>query len=461
MIIQFATQAYQSRSLPLSAQQCINLYAEQQPADAKSQVAIFGTPGLKLFKNTGSSVGRGSHVMGGILYTVHGTTLYEVSAGGTATSRGTIAGSGRVSMADNATQLCIVNGIQGYIYTVTGGLVQITDPSFLSADTVAYQDGYFIFNASGTGQFFISNLLDGLTYTATDFADAEGNVDNLVAVFTNHRELFLYGERTTEVWYNSGNLDFPFSRIGGSFIERGCAAKHSIADIDNTMIFLGDDKIVYRMEGYTPQRISQHAIESAIEGYTSISSAYAFSYTMDGHKFYVLTFPEATWVYDASTQLWHERQSFGLSKWRASDYVEAYGKHLVLDSENGNIGELDNDTYTEYGNTMQGIAAAPPIHSDRRRMFMSRFELDIETGVGLTSGQGSDPQIMLEWSDDGGRTFGTRQPWRSIGKIGEYRQRLRWNRMGSFRNRVLKLIVSDPVKRVGIAAHAELKVGMS
>ena len=463
MIIQFATQAYQSRSLPLAAQQCINLYAEQQPADSKSQVALFGTPGIKLFSDTGSAAGRGMHVMNGVLYTVQGSALYSVSSSGVATSLGAIAGSGRVSMDDNAVQLCIVNGTKGYIYTVSGGLVQITDPDFLPADTVVYQDGYFIFNAVGTGQFFISNLLDGTSYLATDFADAEGKADNLVAVFSNHREVFLFGELTTEVWYNSGDLDFPFTRIGGAFIERGCAAAHSIASIDNTIIFLGEDRIVYRLEGYTPQRISQHAIESTIESYGTISDAFAFSYTMDGHKFYVLTFPteDATWVYDASTQLWHERQSFQSQRWRASGYAEAYGKHLVIDSQNGNIGELDNSTYTEYGNTMQGIAAAPPIHADRRRMFMSRLELDIESGVGLTTGQGSDPQIMLDWSDDGGRTFSARNPWKSMGKIGEYRQRIRWNRLGSFRNRVLRVIVADPVKRVGIAAHAELKMGLS
>lgn len=471
MIINFAVQAYQSRSLPLAAQQCINLYAEQQPADAKSQVAIFNTPGLDLIVDTGGSAGRGAHVMAGIFYAVIGNTLYSIDQHGNSidlgdikgTGRVSIAGTGRVSMADNAVQLCIVNGAEGYIYTAADGLVQITDEDFLPADTVVYQDGYFIFSAVGTGQFFISNLLDGTSYLATDFADAEGQSDNLVAVFSNHREVFLFGKKTTEVWYNSGNLDFPFSRIGGAFIERGCAAAHSIARIDNTLIFLGEDRIVYRMQGYVPQRISQHAIEHTMEAYTTVSDAFAFSYTMAGHKFYVLTFPteKDTWVYDASTSLWHQRQSFGLSRWRVNGYAEAYGKHMVIDSEGGIVGDMNPDAYVEYGNTMQGIAAAAPIHSGRKRLFMRRLELDIESGVGLTSGQGSDPQIMLDWSDDGGRTFSARQLWRSMGKIGEYRQRLRWNRMGSFRNRILRAIIADPIKRTGIAAHADLDTGTS
>lgn len=463
MNIQFAVQAYQARALPLSAQRCVNLFAEQQPADAKSQVALYNSPGLKEFApSVGSGAARGAHTMAGTFYCVFGNNLYRVDSMGGSVNLGTIKGASRVSLADNGTQLCIVNGSEGYIYTVTGGLVQITDPDFLPADTVVYQDGYFIFNHAGTGEFFISNLLDGSSYLATDRADAEGQPDNLVAVFSNHREVWLFGELTTEVWFNSGDVDFPFSRISGSFVERGCAAAHSVARLDNTVIWLGEDKIVYRAEGYSPQRISQHAIEEEIRTYGDVSDAFAFTHTISGHKFYVLTFPgKATFIWDASTGLWHERESFGLSSWRAYGYAEAYGKQLAVDETVGGVGELDMDSFTEYGEVLQGIAVSAPIHSDRKRLFMSRFELDVETGVGLTSGQGSDPQIMLDWSDDGGRTFSKRKPWRSMGRIGAYRQRLRWRRMGSFRNRVLRAIVSDPIKRTAIAAHAEITQGTS
>lgn len=376
-----------------------------------------------------------------------------------------------VSMANNAAtirQLCIVDGTNGWIYTTTGGLVQITDADFLAADTVTFQDQYFIFNQTGTGNFFLSNLNDGTAYTATDIAAAEGDPDDLVAVISNHREVWLFGETTIEVWFNSGDADFPFDRISGSFIERGCAAAFSIVRIDNTLYWLGEDRIVYRASGYVPERISQSAMEHALEGYAVVSDVCAFVYTMAGHKFYVMNFvaENVTWVYDASTGLWHQRESrnadsVGLGRWRANAYASVYGKHLVGDFQTGQVGEMDHDTFAEYGNTMQGLAVGPPIDNDRKRVFIQKFELDVETGVGLTGGQGSDPQIELAWSDDGGRTFGDLRPWRSMGKIGAYRQRLRWNRQGSSRQRIYKMVVADPVKRSIVAANIDIQAGLS
>ena len=363
-----------------------------------------------------------------------------------------------VSMSHNQaspSQLVIVDGTNGWIFDTTNGLRQIIDTDFFSADVVDFQDQYFIFIRKDTGQFFLSNLNAGTVYTATDIATAEGDPDNLVTLISNRRELWLFGAETIEIWYNSGGSDFPFTRFEGGFIERGCAAAFSIAEDDNSLFWLGEDRIFYRADGYTPQRISQHGIEEALRKYQIVDDACAFIYTMAGHKFYVCTFPaeDHTWVYDITTGLWHERQSFGMSRWRVSTYVEAYGKHLVGDFQDGKIGELDLDTYDEYGSTMQGIATGPSVYDDRQRIFHHRFELDIEAGVGLTSGQGSDPQVWLDWADDGGHTFSERKPFRSMGKIGAYLQRLRWLCLGQSRQRIYRLIVSDPVKRSIVAAH--------
>jgi hypothetical protein len=367
---------------------------------------------------------------------------------------------GKVSMSHNAAttlQLAIVDGTNGWIYTTTGGLVEITDDDFFPADVVDFQDQYFIFNRAGTGQWFLSNLNDGTLYTATDIATAEGDPDNTISIISNRRELWQFGAETIEVWYNSGASDFPFTRFEGGFIERGCAAAFSVAEDDNAIFWLAEDRIVYRVDGYVPQRISQHGVEEAFRDYAVIEDACAFIYTMAGHKFYVLTFPteKTTWVYDITTGLWHERESFGLGRWRASVYVNAYGKHLVGDFQDGKIGELDLDTYQEYGVTMQGQATGPPVYKDRKRIFHRRFELDIETGTGLTSGQGSDPQVWLDYSDDGGHSWSERKPARSMGKIGAYLQRLRWLRMGQARQRIYRLTVADPVKRSFVAAHLD------
>lgn len=474
MEVQWAINSYQARALPLSAQQLVNFYAEAAPKDAKSPVVIYGTPGIKSFADTvGDGPIRGTKKMDGVLYAVSGCTLYSVDSTGTATALGSIAvGASRtppnctdkVSMSHNAAstpQLVIVDGTNGWIYTTTDGLVEITDGDFFPADVVDFQDQYFLFNRAGTGQFFLSNLNDGTVYTATDIATAEGDPDNLLAVISNRREVWLFGAETIEIFWNSGNADFPFVRFEGGFIERGCGAAFSIAEDDNSIFWLGEDRVFYRADGFQPQRISQHGIEEALREYVIISDACAFIYTMAGHKFYVCTFPAegATWVYDITTKLWHERHSFGMGRWRVSTYVEVYGKHLVGDFEDGKIGELDLDTYQEYGVTMQGQATGPAVDKDRKRIFHRRFELDIEAGTGLTTGQGSDPQVWLDWSDDGGHTWSARKPFRSMGKIGAYMQRLRWLSLGSARQRIYRLTVSDPVKRSIIAAHLDAEAG--
>lgn len=459
----FATQAYQSRALPVSAQRCVNYFAEAQPKDAKTPVAVFNAPGITSFATGLVGAVRGHEVMGGTLFVVAGNTLYEVASDGTATSRGTIDSHiGPVGMAANRAspqELIVVDGTSGWTFDSNNGLVKITDGDFKAADTVTFQDGYFILNEAGTSRFFISNLDDGQTYTATDFADAEGDPDEVVAVASNHRELWVFGEQTTEVFFNSGNADFPFERINGAFLERGCAAAFSVSMDDNTLFWLGDDGIVYRAAGYTPQRISTHAIEEDIRGFSDWSDALGYFFTMAGHKFYVLTFPtgQKTYVYDAATKLWHERETTGQIYWSANTHAYVYGRHIVGDAFQGRLGELDLDTFTEYGETMMGVLTSPPYHQDRKRVFHRRFELDIESGVGTTTG--GDPQVWLDYSDDGGRTFSDRKPFRSMGKIGEYRQRLRWLRMGQSRERVYRITVSDAVKRSIIAAHLDVAPG--
>jgi len=467
MEIQFAVNSYQARALPLSAQRCVNYFAEQAPADAKSPVVMYNAPGIKAF-GSGGLVGavRGQLVMGGVLYIVAGNTVYSVDSAGTTTSLGTInTTSGNVSMAANRAspqELAIVDGTDGWTYDTGSGLVEITDGDFAAAGTVAFIDGYFVFSKVASSEFFISALNNGQSIDALDFADAEGSPDETVAVYADHRELWVFGEESIEVYFNSGNADFPFERINGAFIERGLAAAFSVADDDNTLFWLGNDGVIYRANGYVPQRISTHAIENAIEGYSSISDATAYFVTIAGHKFYQITFlaGKATFIFDVSTGLWHERESFGDDYWRGgTNYAKAYGKHIIGDAFQGKLGELDMDTYTEYGTVMQGILTGGPIQQDQKRMFHRRFELEVESGIGLTSGQGSDPQMWMDYSDDGGRTFSLRKSMRSMGAIGEYRKRLRWTRLGQARDRIYRVTVSDPVKRSVIGANLEVAVG--
>lgn len=468
MLVNFATKSYKSTSLPLSAQRVVNMYAERQPPDAKTQVALFGCPGQEEFASLGAGPIRGMRVMDGTLYALSGQLLYSVSSAGVETVLGgNISGSGPVSMSDNGTQLLIVNGTNGYYYTTAGGFALITDADFAAANTVEYFDSRFVFDEKDTVNFFISNTLDGSAYTSSEFASAETRPDDVQAVVLNRQVLLVFGKSTVEAWQDVGAALFPFQRIEGAMIERGLIAPLATTKQDNFVFFLGDDRCVYKIAGIQYERVSDHSIEQAIQGYPVVSDCFAISYDFDGHKFVAFTFPTvaATWVFDLISGLWHERESWDvhgntLGRWRANCAVNAYGHQLIGDAFSGKIGKMSRTVYTEFGNVIHGSATAPSLHSDRKRVFHSRFEMDVESGVGLSSGQGSDPQMMLDYSDDGGRTFSVPQRWRSMGAQGAYRQRLRWLRMGQARDRIYRVSVSDPVRRTIINAHADMTVGL-
>ena len=326
-----------------------------------------------------------------------------------------------------------------------------------------------IFNRATTGQFFISGLND-VTFDALDIATAEGSPDDLVGIISDHRDLWLFGTKTTEVWFNSGNADFPFERIQGAFIEHGCAAAFSIAKMNNTVFWLGqDDKgkgVVYMATGYQPQRISTHAVEQAIQGYSNISSATAYAYQQDGHFFYVLNFPSAgtTWVFDSSTGFWHERvynNAGTLERHRGDCYAFAHGKHVVGDYANGKLYELSLTTYTDDSVGIVRQRVSPHVTSGDRWIYYNSFQLDIVTGVGLDgTGQGTDPQAMLQFSDDGGHSW-SNEKWVDIGAIGQRKTRAKWNRLGRSRDRVFKITITDPVPVTIIGANLDFVQGAS
>lgn len=459
MRIPFATNSYKSTSLPLSAQRLVNWYAEIEPGDAKSPVALFNTPGTVLFATCGTGKIRGACYHNGKAYFVAGESLYEVDSAGSSYLLGVVSNDTRCSMASNGTQLVIVNGSTGYIYnSSTGVFGPITDPDFPEAETVDFLDGYFIFTKPDSGQFFISAISDGTNYDALDFATAESSPDDTIRVLVDHRELWLFGERSVEVWYNSGATDFPFERVSDTILERGCAAKFTPAKEDNTVFWLGDDRIVYKAAGYTPQRVSTFAIEQAFSGYSTVSDAFAYTYSQNGHKFYVMTFPteNATWVYDISTELWHERETGIGNRHLANAHCVCFDKHLVGDYRNGRVYYFDTDVFTDNATDIRRMAISPVIHADRKRLYMRNMELDCETATGNAS---AEVEIALTWSDDGGRTFSVTAPIRGLGKSYETIKRIVWRRLGCFRQRIFRIVTTSAFRSVVIAAHAEVEQG--
>lgn len=453
-----------ARSPSFDATRSINLYLEpNESGSGRGPAVMYGTPGLALWLQIGEGGVRGClRFNASLAIVVIGAGVWKVSAGKVATLIGAVSNrASAVSMATNGTIVMLSDGASGWFIDPVAETVDlIVNDAFNGASRVDYVDGYFIWSNPDSGQFQISGLyseaIDGL-----DFATAEGGPDNIVTLIVDHREVWLLGENTSEIWYNSGDPDFPFQRIQGAFLEVGCAAPMSVAKADNSIFWLAiDDRgfgTVQRAVGYAPQRVSSHAFEVACARYMkagSIADAIAYTYSQEGHTFYVISFPsaDATWCLDVSTNLWHERAYLYpgtgiLGRHRSNCQMQFAGLTIVGDWQTGKLYALDLDTFTDDGAALPAIRVCPHITNDTKNVLFSRLELTMQTGVGLPIGQGSDPQAMLQWSDDGGYSW-SNERWASIGKIGETRSRVKWDRLGKSRDRIFRVTITDPVRRV-------------
>jgi hypothetical protein len=392
--------AYVARSINAADNRMVNLFPEVIPEGGKEAAFLNRAPGLNFLQTVGTGPIRGlwaHQTNGSDFFVVSGNGFYKLTGlNATPTLLGAVAGTGPVSIADNGTQLFIAANGPSYIYNeVTNVFAQITDPDFAGAVTVAYLDGYFVFNQPNSQIIWVTQLLDGTSVDPLDFASAEGSPDGVVGLIADHRELWVFGTDSVEVWYDSGAADFPLQRIQGAFNEIGCVSAYTIAKMDNGLFWLGTDArgqgIVYRANGYTGVRISTHAIEYAIAQYGNISDAIAYTYQQEGHAFYVLTFPSgnATWVYDVATQAWHERAGLDNGEFmrhRSNCQCNFGGNIIVGDFENGNIYTFDLDVYADNGDIQKWLRswrALPTGQNNLKRTAQHSLQLDCETGVGL------------------------------------------------------------------------------
>jgi hypothetical protein len=467
------------RSKPLNAAKLLNLYPAPAPSGSMSQWALYGTPGQKVWSSALMGllgdlgpIRAGREALGYLWvvannWLVRFTNDYNKESPLTFYSGGVLPVEGNVTLVDNGTQLGILVGTK--MFYVTGAttlsptISAVTDADFPSegATSVDFIDGYGVFTRGGeSGQWFLSDLYDFSAYDALDFATAESAPDGLRKVISTDSEVWLFGDRTTEVWSNTGAAAFPFEPIAGATMQKGIAAPRSAIRFDNSLIWLGHDRIVYRAEGYRPVRISDHAVEELLRD-GSVSDAYAMSHSIAGHQFYVLTLPSKgiTLAYDAAPpSAWHLRQS-GTSTspavWSPLCIFEAFGKTLV-GGESGVIYELDLDTYLEGSNAIRRAVTSFPVYPDGQRGIMRSIELECELGVGLTTGQGSAPEAMLRFSKDGGVTFGNERR-QSLGAKGSRRARAMWENLGMFRSGVAEISFSDPVKLCIYGAKYEVE----
>jgi hypothetical protein len=433
------------RSRPASTASLVNCYAEALPQDTKSGVLLSRTPGVASWTTVGNGPIHGAFAAMGTVFVVSGTKLYDVDENGNATELGDIGAVGNLDMDSNGSALVVVNEPNAFYWDGTT-FGQITDTDFTTrgAGDVEFINNFLLFREPDSGRFFGADLGSATSFDALNFATAEGFPDDLVGLKVDHSEVMLFGSETIELWANVPISGFPFQRVTNGVLEIGCLNGRTVAKQDNSVFWLANDYTVRRLDGTTPVRISTHAVEQSIVDAT-IAAGKAFSYSQDGHLFYVLTFPEVTWVCDATTKEWHERQSYGEDNWIVGCHAQAYGLELVGDSTSNKVGYLDPDTYTEWGGTLRCEWVYQPVYAEQRLAFHDRLEIVLETGVGLITGQGSAPVMMLDYSNDGGQTW-TSLPNKSIGAIGRYDTRVVWNRLGSSRQRVYRASVSDPVK---------------
>ena len=444
--------SYRDRSRPLSSQETRNFYHELVPP-GKDQYVIKSFPGQKLLGSTSAAEDRGMHQMLEVAYRVVGSTLYEVSATGVHTSRGTIPGTDRCIIADDGINMFIVaDGVVSQYSSATNLVTAVTDPDITGALSIDFINNQFAYTFPLLTVF--SDVGDGSSATSLNAIGAESNPDDLVRDYTFDQILYRFGTRSCENWYNSGVGTPPFDRIEGQIINVGLAAIHSIANTNDFVYWLGSDKQVYRARGGQERLISTAAISGAIQGYSDVSDAFGEVFTMDDKAVYVITFPAANKTWALAEELgkngWFEL-SEGVTdgRYNAGSMLEVYGKKLVGDRSDGQLYELDFATYSQAGETWRRRRVIGSINGDAlgqkgQRVEMSRMEFIIETGVGLIAGQGEDPQIMVEASYDGGRTWAT-GTWMKIGRLGEFDIRAEWFSMKSFYDMMVRITTSDPV----------------
>ena len=380
--IPISTGFYEDGSRPIASQLCVNWLPVVPQTNALSISQAKGTAGLTQFSTNGTKNNRGGHVMDSVAFFVNGNSLYRVNADGTSDDLGAIVGTGKVSMADNGVQLCIVvPGTTGYIFTQSPDtLTIITDTDFFGlgpSNQVAYKDGYFIHIAKD--KFFISNLNDGLVYDALDFGTAEVDPDGNTAIHVNRNVLYIAGNETIEPFQNVGGADFPFLRIPGGVVQKGIKAKFSVVEFDNSFVFLGggtnEQPAIWRFTGPSAVKISTEAIDNVISGETDaqLKEVFATTYAIDGSFIVNFHFSDSTFSYDATASarlgkpVWHERQSRSSqgskTRWRAASIVQAYGLTLVGDSLGPTIGKIDRNAKTEYGTLIDRDISTGPLQN--------------------------------------------------------------------------------------------------
>lgn len=464
--------AYQARSVIAAAQRCINLYPEKNPEGESFPTTHYPTPGSSVLLSAPNAIWRCLYTSSdNRLFGVCGSTVYLIKDDLTLQSLGVISSTlTPCCMVDNGVQILLVDGTANGYTIVLSSLVfaSVTNAAFYGSTRVFVVDGFLLLNRPGTNQWYIT-LFNTVDFDALDFASKMGSPDLLVAVGVTRRNVFLFGEQTTEIWTNTGGNAFPFSRVPGAFIQFGCKAPYSLCEADGSLYWVSQSPqgecMVLRSENYDRARISTHAIESELQSYTRVDDAIGYVHQMDGHYWYVLTFPTAnkTWVFDLATQQWHERAYLAedgtFQRHRGNCFAFWKGRHVVGDYADGRLYELSLDVYNDAGNEIRRVRSFPHVVDNGNRVAYRMFQADMEAGQPSGQEPSTPPEIRLRYSDTKGASWSQSLPT-TIGFRGDYKAIARWFRLGQARDRVFELSWSADVKTALNGAYLEAAMGV-
>ncbi|GHU01684.1 hypothetical protein FACS1894186_4890 [Alphaproteobacteria bacterium] len=450
-----ATGVVHDRSV--SSQRLLNMYAEKMPDNAKEPAELITREGLYPIASVGELSGdatdgiRMMQELDGKLYVASGTELYSLDASLNATPVGNIGTTQSIQSATDGDSLAMALD-DGDFYTLYNGAFGVTPfPDGSLVGDLAFLAGRYVASLQGTGQFRVSALLNPTDWPGALLFTAEYMPDNITGLIEFRGDLWIFGQHTTEIWGATAATDAPFQRLQSGINNVGCIGRDTIAKDKARLYWVSTDREVMSANSYSPERISTHAVEKILmEAGDALADAYSFCYTLRGHDFYVLTIPGVkTLVYDSTTKLWHERDTFGRPEWLAAAAILFGDRLIAAEGFHGNrLFSVEAD-WAYDGNATTGVELVrevcfPTVSADDASITYDKVFADIFAADGVIKVE-TDPLVMLQWSDDGGRRWGN---WhiRSIGRRGAYIRRVIWRSLGQSRQRIFKLRMSTPIK---------------
>jgi hypothetical protein len=454
----FGTGSDPDRNAPNSGPRHWNAYVEAVD-DAKMALPIHADDGFVAFSASTSlgNIRALPVVVGNFIYALLGSSVVRVDASGTRLDVGGVTGTDRAIMArnDKASTPQIVIVLDGGLrFVVENDVVSsLSDVDLPAPNSCTFLNRKIVFGIPD-GRFFWSATDEATDINSLDFAEAEGNPDGCVRVIAHLQELWIFGTESVEVWYDDGT---SFVRRGSTVIPKGCIGKHTIAELDMDLFWVGNDNVVYAARGYGFERISTHYVEKLIRETSDKNTIIGWTYFRDGSAFYVLSGPDWTWRFNRTLSrkigkpVWTDRESYNNGgRWLAEYAVQLNNEWIIGSNSNDALYRLSASAFDEAGTYLVWKIRSAPLHAFPKQICIDRLHLDFVTGIGLVSSDTheSDPQVGLRWSDDGGRTW-SNQIFRSLGAVGQYGTRVTFDGLGitGRAGRILELEISSPVVR--------------